>query len=157
MNLNDSFHKYFSPNISYLHHEQSCSMAAEAYARLKFKPAIVCVTAGPGSINAINGVFGAFVDSIPMIIISGQSKSSLLVKTANVAGLRQLGDQEVDIESMVKKVTKFSKTILTVEDVLPTLIQACALSISVVLALYGSIFPQIFKQHLCRTTTSICS
>ena len=82
MNLNDSFHKYFSPNISYLHHEQSCSMAAEAYARLKFKPAVVCVTAGPGSINAINGVFGAFVDSIPMIIISGQSKSSLLVKTA---------------------------------------------------------------------------
>ena len=65
-----------------------------------------------------------------MIIISGQSKSSLLVKTANVVGLRQLGDQEVDIESMVKKVTKFSKTILTVDELLPSLIQACALSIS---------------------------
>ena len=84
MNLNDSFHKHFQKNISYLHHEQSCSIAAEAYARLTFKPAIVCVTAGPGSINAINGVFGAYVDSIPMIVISGQSKSNLLVRTSNI-------------------------------------------------------------------------
>jgi thiamine pyrophosphate-dependent acetolactate synthase large subunit-like protein len=55
----------------YLHHEQSCSMAAEGYAKVLNKPALVCVTTGPAGINAINGVFGAHVDSCPMIIISG--------------------------------------------------------------------------------------
>ena len=63
MHLNDSFGKEYSGNIHTLHHEQSCAMAAESYARLKFKPAILNVTAGPGGINAINGVFGAYVDS----------------------------------------------------------------------------------------------
>ena len=60
----------------YLHHEQSCSMAADVYARITKKPAIVSVTTGPGGINAINGVFGAYTDSVPMIIISGQVKTA---------------------------------------------------------------------------------
>ena len=130
MNLNDSFSRYFSPNVTYLHHEQSCSIAAESFARLTFKPAVVSVTAGPGSINAINGVFGAYVDSIPMIVISGQSKSTLLVKSCNVPGLRQLGDQEVDIESMVKNVTKYSKTVLNVDDVFSSLLEISPLPTS---------------------------
>ena len=106
MHLNDAFSKS-SLNIRYLHHEQSCSMAAEAEARISNKPAIVNVTSGPGGINAINGVFGAYTDSIPMIIVSGQVKRETLVKTYN-GKWRQLGDQEVDIVSMVKGVTKYS-------------------------------------------------
>ena len=94
----------------YLHHEQSCTMAADAYARIKKKPAVVCVTTGPGGINAINGVFGAYRDSVPMIIISGQVKRSTNMVLQKKTGLRQLGDQENDIIHMVKKITK--KTLL---------------------------------------------
>lgn len=108
MHLNDSFGSVFKDNVHFMHHEQSCSIAAESYARLTLNPAIVNVTAGPGAINAINGVFGAFVDSIPMIIISGQAKRETLVKNSGRPNLRQLGDQEVDIISMVKKICKKS-------------------------------------------------
>tara|TARA_B110001450_G_scaffold77619_1_gene73746 strand:- start:2828 stop:3202 length:375 start_codon:yes stop_codon:yes gene_type:complete len=85
-------------------------MAADAYARIKKKPAVVCVTTGPGGINAINGVFGAYTDSVPMIIISGQVKRSTNMVLQKKTGLRQLGDQENDIIHMVKKITK--KTLL---------------------------------------------
>ena len=108
MHLNDSFGSIFRDNVYFLHHEQSCSISAESYSRLKLKPAIVNVTAGPGSINAINGVFGAFVDSIPMIIVSGQAKRETLVKNSGRPNLRQLGDQEVDIVSMTEKICKKS-------------------------------------------------
>ena len=108
MHLNDSFGYVFKNNVHFMHHEQSCSIAAESYARLTLNPAIVNVTAGPGSINAINGVFGAFVDSIPMIIVSGQAKRETLVKNSGRPNLRQLGDQEVNIIHMVSKVTKES-------------------------------------------------
>jgi acetolactate synthase-1/2/3 large subunit len=90
----------------FLHHEQSCSMAADVYGRVKRKPAVVCVTTGPGGINAINGVFGAYTDSVPMIIISGQVKTSTSMIIQKKKGLRQLGDQENDITYMVKKITK---------------------------------------------------
>ena len=119
MHLNDSFGKEYSGHIHTLHHEQSCAMAAESYARVTFKPAILNVTAGPGGINAINGVFGAYVDSLPMIVISGQAKTSTMVSSYEDNKLRQLGDQEVDIVSMVEKVTKFATVIrnpLTIAD-----------------------------------------
>jgi acetolactate synthase-1/2/3 large subunit len=90
----------------YLHHEQSCAMAADVYGRIKKKPAVVCVTTGPGGINAINGVFGSYTDSVPMIVISGQVKSQTNMVIKNKIGLRQLGDQENDIINMVKKITK---------------------------------------------------
>ena len=106
MHLNDSFGLVFKDNIHFLHHEQSCTIAAESHGRINNFPTIVNVTAGPGAINAINGVFGAYVDSIPMIIISGQAKRVTLVKNSGIPSLRQLGDQEVDIVSMVSKVTK---------------------------------------------------
>ena len=108
MHLNDSFGEQFKDKVHCLHHEQSCSIAADSFARIKNIPAIVNITAGPGSINAINGVFGAYVDSLPMIVISGQSKRETLVKNSGRLTLRQLGDQEVDIVYMVKKVTKDS-------------------------------------------------
>ena len=108
MHLNDSFGIEFKKKVHCLHHEQACTIAAESYARIKSFPAIVNVTAGPGGINAINGVFGAYVDSIPMIVISGQAKRETLVKNSGRPHLRQLGDQEVDIIHMVQKVTKES-------------------------------------------------
>ena len=111
MHLNDAFALVFQKKVHLLHHEQSCAIAAESYARVTNRPAIVNVTAGPGSINAINGVFGAFVDSIPMVIVSGQAKRETLKQNADIANLRQLGDQEVDIVRMVSDVCKYSVVI----------------------------------------------
>jgi len=108
MHLNDSIGR--TPGLKFVcnHNEQASSIAAEGYARVKNKPAIVNVTTGPGSINSLNGVYGAFTDSIPMIIISGQVKRETMMSTYNIPGLRQLGDQEVDIISMVKGITKYA-------------------------------------------------
>lgn len=108
MHLNDSLS--FEPGLRcvFVHHEQSASMAAEGYARITERPAVVNVTAGPGVINALNGVFGAFTDSIPMIIISGQVKRETLLALNPVPGLRQLGDQEVDVIRMVSGITKYA-------------------------------------------------
>ncbi|MAW09527.1 MAG: hypothetical protein CMC23_05355 [Flavobacteriaceae bacterium] len=106
MHLNDALSRNNKLKIEYMHHEQSCAMAAEGYARVTGKPAVVCVTSGPGGINAINGVFGSWTDSIPLIVISGQVKRETINRKNSK--LRQLGDQENDIISMVKKITKFS-------------------------------------------------
>jgi len=94
------------------HHEQASAMAAEGYARITGKPAVVNVTTGPGGINALNGVYGAFTDSIPMLVISGQVKRETYIRTYNLPGLRQLGDQEVDIISMAKGITKYAVTVI---------------------------------------------
>ena len=131
MHLNDSIGR--NKKLRYIcnHNEQASAMAAEGYARVTNKPAIVNVTAGPGSINAINGVFGAFTDSIPMIIISGQAKRETLLRTYNnMAGLRQLGDQEVDIIEMVKRVTKYAVVLQEPADVRYVLEKACFLASS---------------------------
>lgn len=109
MHLNDAFGKQKKLKYICCHNEQACSIAAEAYTRVSGKIGAVNVTTGPGGINALNGVFGAWVDSIPMIIISGQVKRVTCLSNYNLNGkLRQLGDQEVDIVSMVKHITKFS-------------------------------------------------
>ena len=113
---------------------------AESHGRINNFPTIVNVTAGPGAINAINGVFGAYVDSIPMIIISGQAKRETLVKNSGIPTLRQLGDQEVDIVSMVKKVTKFSY-VLKDPFAMADIIDECfIISIKEGWALFGLIF-----------------
>ncbi len=109
MHLNDSFGRSKKINTIPLHHEQACSMAADAYFRIKNKPAVVNVTTGPGGINALNGVYGAYVDSIPMIIISGQVRSDHLVKNIDPL-LRQFGDQEAKITQIANSITK--KTLL---------------------------------------------
>ena len=108
VHLNDAIAREYREDLHFLHHEQSCAIAAESFARLTNKPCLVNVTAGPGSINAINGVFGAYVDSIPMIVLSGQAKRQTLVVNSHIDGLRQLGDQEVDIVHMVSKICKKS-------------------------------------------------
>ena len=93
------------------HHEQASAMAAEGYARITGKPGVINVTTGPGSINTLNGVFGAWTDSIPMLIISGQVKRETYIRSYDLPNLRQLGDQEVDIISMVKGITKYAVTV----------------------------------------------
>ena len=109
MHLNDSIGSFPKFDIMYNHHEQACAMAAESYGRLTNFPALLNVTTGPGGINALNGVFGAWTDSIPMIVISGQAKTTTLVTNYGDDQLRQLGDQEVDICSAMKTMTKYIK------------------------------------------------
>lgn len=89
------------------HHEQACAIAAEAYARLTNRLPVVNVTSGPGGTNAITGVYGAFVDSIPMLVLSGQVKEETTVRYTGLP-LRQYGDQELDIEQLVKPFTKYA-------------------------------------------------
>jgi len=90
------------------HHEQAAAMAAEGYARITRLPGVLNVTTGPGGINALNGVFGAWTDSIPMLILSGQVKRETCMATYGLTDLRQLGDQEVDIIRMVRGITKYA-------------------------------------------------
>lgn len=90
------------------HHEQACAMAAEGYARVTGTPGVVSVTTGPGGINALNGVFGAWTDSIPMLVVSGQVKRETCMSSYPDLPLRQLGDQEADIISMVRGITKYA-------------------------------------------------
>jgi acetolactate synthase I/II/III large subunit len=110
MHLNDAIGHHPAFEIICCHHEQALSMAADAYARITGVPACVNVTTGPGGINAINGVFGAYTDSLPMIIVSGQVKRETLVRSTGLP-LRQLGDQEVDIVAMVTPVTKMAEVL----------------------------------------------
>lgn len=106
MHLNHYFGASKLISTLYMHHEQACTIAAEGYARINGAAAVVVVTAGPGAINALNGVFGAYTDSIPMIVISGQSRSDTLREKTGLTNLRQLGDQEAPIIDMVKPITK---------------------------------------------------
>lgn len=106
IHLNDSAGENEKLRVMYMHNEQSCAMAAEGYARIARKPALVIVTAGPGAINAFNGVFGAFTDSIPMIVISGQSRKNTQRSHYGLDNLRQLGDQEAPVLKMVAEITK---------------------------------------------------
>lgn len=94
----------FVPN----HHEQACSIAAEAYARVNENLGVALVTTGPGATNAITGVTGAWIESVPMLVLSGQVKRA---DRLGNSGVRQMGPQEVDIVSMVKPVTKYAVTL----------------------------------------------
>lgn len=110
MHLNDSLGNHPELHSTYNHHEQACAIAAEAYARLTGKIALVCVTSGPGGTNAITGVMGGWVDSIPMFVISGQVKFSTTIAATNVP-LRQLGDQEFNIIDSVRCMTKYAEMV----------------------------------------------
>ena len=115
MYLNDSFGKYIPYTVC--HHEQACAIAAEGYARLNQKMAVVNVTTGPGGLNCLNGVFGQWTDSVPVLYISGQVKQSTMLSACPDIKLRQLGDQEVDIISCVKPLTKYAITVQNPNDI----------------------------------------
>ncbi len=112
MHLNDAFGHQKGMHTLYQHHEQACAMAAESYARIYNRPALVCVTSGPGGTNAITGVLGAWLDSIPMLIISGQVRYDNTARWAeeqNGTRLRAMGDQEFDITKSIDCMTKYSE------------------------------------------------
>ena len=107
MHLNDAFGRNHDLKKICFHHEQAAAIAAESYYRLSNRLAVLNVTTGPGGINALNGVYGAYVDSLGMLVISGQVKCETFLKNYPIP-LRQLGDQEVDIVSMVRPITKYA-------------------------------------------------
>lgn len=108
MHLDDAIGHKEGITCIFNHHEQGCAIAAEGYARVTGKPAAVCVTTGPGGTNAITGVMGGWVDSIPMFVISGQVKRETTIYSCPDIKLRQLGDQEFDIVTSVSNMTKYA-------------------------------------------------
>lgn len=114
MHLNDALGHKEGLHVTYNHHEQACAIAAEAYARLDNKIAVVCVTTGPGGTNALTGVVGGWLDSIPMFIISGQVRYDTTARYAlqfTGSPLRAMGDQEYDIVKSVEPMTKYATMI----------------------------------------------
>lgn len=130
MYLNDAIGAEGAIRKIYCHHEQGAAIAAEAYARIALKPALLNVTTGPGSINALNGIFGAYTDSIPMVVVSGQVKRETMLSFTPVEGLRQLGDQEVDIISMVKPIVKWAHLLRSAEEISDILNEAFLYAVS---------------------------
>lgn len=107
MHLNDAFGKHEKLKVIHNHHEQASAMAAEGYSRICGKIAAVCVTTGPGGTNALTGVLGAWLDNVPMIILSGQVRYSTTVEASHL-NLRQMGEQEYCIVKSVAPMTKFA-------------------------------------------------
>lgn len=116
MHLNDSIGKCNDLNVIYNHHEQASAMAAEGYTRTSGEMAAVCVTTGPGGTNAITGVLGAWLDSIPMLVISGQVRYDTTVQSTGL-NLRQLGDQEFDIVKSVSNMTKYTVLVTNPDEI----------------------------------------
>jgi len=114
MHLIDSLGRH--PDVNYIcnHHEQASSMSAEAYWRVSGIPGVALVTTGPAGTNAITGVMCSWTDSVPMLILSGQAKSTALVGDT---GLRQLGVHEANITKIVDSITKYSVTIMDAGEV----------------------------------------
>jgi len=110
MHLNDAFGRHPDMTAVCFHHEQGAAIAAESYYRINNQLCVLNVTTGPGGINALNGVFGAYVDSCGMLIVSGQVKNETYLRNYYLP-MRQLGDQEVDIVAMAKPVVKYSTTL----------------------------------------------
>lgn len=159
MYLNDAIGAEKGLQKIYCHHEQGAAIAAEAYARVALKPALLNVTTGPGSINALNGVFGAYTDSIPMVIVSGQVKRETMLSFHPVPGLRQLGDQEVDIIAMAKPVTKYAHLLRSVEEIADRLDEAFIAAVSgkpgpawldIPVDFQGAVLPECFEGLITR-------
>ena len=111
MHLNDALGHQPGLHCLYQHHEQACAIAAEAYARIHNKIAALCVTTGPGGTNAITGVVGGWLDSIPMLILSGQVRYDTTARWTGL-GIRAMGDQEFDITKAIDCMTKYSEMVV---------------------------------------------
>lgn len=110
MHLNDGLGHQEGLHCVYNHHEQACAMAAESYTRIHNKLAVVCVTTGPGGTNAITGVVGGWLDSIPMLVISGQVRYDTTARSTGL-NIRAMGDQEFDICQSVSCMTKYCEMV----------------------------------------------
>ncbi|MCD8369271.1 MAG: thiamine pyrophosphate-binding protein [Clostridiales bacterium] len=111
MHLNDSFGHQEGLSCLYQHHEQACAIAAEAYARIHNKIGLLCVTTGPGGTNAITGVVGGWLDSIPMLVISGQVRYDTTARWSGTK-IRAMGDQEFDITKAIACMTKYCEMVI---------------------------------------------
>lgn len=117
MHLNDAFGHQEGMRCTYNHNEQGSAIAAEGYARVTGRPAVCCVTSGPGGTNAITGVVGGWLDSIPMFVVSGQVKRETTIWSVPELPLRQLGDQEFDIVRTVANMTKYCAMVTNADDI----------------------------------------
>ncbi len=117
MHLVDSVGKNTSLTYYCPLHEQAAAIAAEGYTRVSGKPGVVVVTSGPGGTNTLTGVIGQWADSIPCIYLSGQVKRETTIAHYPGSGLRQIGDQEINIIDIVKPVTKYCAQVVRPEDI----------------------------------------
>ena len=127
MHLNNSLGENGQLEGVFMLHEQGASVAAEAYARIREGYGVCLVTSGPGGTNAVTGLCGAYMDSIPVIFISGQAKRADLVGEQNI---RQFGIQEVDIISIVRPYTKYAVQITEKDNIRYELEKAAHIAIS---------------------------
>ena len=116
MFLNDAFGHHPGLRCTYFHHEQAAAMAAEAYARVENRMAAICVTTGPGATNAITGAVCGWMDSIPMLVISGQARYATTVYASGL-NLRTRGVQEFDIIGSVHNLTKYCELVKDPENI----------------------------------------
>ncbi len=134
MHLNDAFGHAEGIHCTYNHHEQACAIAAESYARLENKIAAVCVTTGPGGTNAITGVVGGWLDSIPMFIVSGQVRYDTTARYGQQftdgLPLRAVGDQEFDIVKSVECMCKYAVMLENAADIRYVLERAWHLAVT---------------------------
>lgn len=130
MHLDDSFGRSQKIRLICNHNEQASSVCAEGYARANQKLAVACVTTGPGGLNCLNGVFGAWTDSAPVLFISGQVKYTTTTASCPQVSLRQLGDQEVDIISVVRPLTKYARMVTDPYDIDAALEEAVYFAVS---------------------------
>ena len=130
MHLNDALRLEKRIKPVCCHHEQACAIAAEGYYRASGTLPAVSVTTGPGGTNALTGVIGAWLDSIPMIVISGQVKFSTTIASCPEIPLRQLGDQEINIIDIVRPVTKYAKMVTEPEQICVEMEKAIAVATS---------------------------
>ncbi|MBR5619805.1 MAG: thiamine pyrophosphate-binding protein, partial [Clostridia bacterium] len=121
MHLDDAIGHEARIRCTFNHHEQACAVAAEAYTRMTGKLPLVCVTSGPGGTNAITGVMGGWLDSIPMFVVSGQVKYETTAlyarKRTPECDLRALGDQEYEICKSVAPMTKYAVMVEDAQDI----------------------------------------
>lgn len=116
MHLNDGLGHREGLHCVYQHHEQACAIAGEAYARMHNKIGAVCVTTGPGGTNAITGVVGGWLDSIPMLVLSGQVRYDTTARSTGL-NIRAMGDQEFDICRAVACMTKYCEMVIHPTDI----------------------------------------
>jgi len=128
MHLNDAFGSHQRLRCTYFHHEQAAAIAAEGYFKASGRMPAVCVTTGPGGTNALTGVLGAWLDFIPMLVISGQVKFECTLASVPGSGLRQLGDQEFNIVDAVRAMTKRAEMVTEPLEIRRSLERALAIA-----------------------------
>ncbi|HNY97516.1 MAG TPA: thiamine pyrophosphate-binding protein [Candidatus Pacearchaeota archaeon] len=118
MHLVDSLGKAENLNVICCHHEQAAVIAAEGYSRVKNNLGVALVTTGPGGTNAVTGVAGAWLDSIPLLVLAGQVKrDNLLPRQDGQPLIRALGFQELNVADIMKPITKYSVTVMQPEEI----------------------------------------